>query len=199
MPAYTGRLNSEWAEGWYLWWDLIPVSINPSFDSTGAHCNLNQTRPVFFLAGDGTFSGAPVTRTCTVPSVPLFLPMLTAECSNVEAPPSFGGTDAARLQCARSLIDGIAPITVVVTIDGQAVPALRDYRVASPPFRFTTPAHDNVLGLEGVTSGKSATDGYWIMLSALRPGTHTVHFEAALSAGPFAGLTQNVTYHLMVK
>ena len=194
-----GQSYAEWAEQWYLWWDLIPVTYNPSFDPTGQNCNVNQSRPVFFLAGDGTFSGAPVTRSCTVPSVPLFLPMLTAECSNVESSPFFGRTDAARLECARQLIDGIPPITVVVTVDGKSVPALRNFRVSSPPFNFTTPAHNNVLGLDGVTSGRSETDGYWVMLMPLRPGNHTVHFEASISAGQFAGLTQNVTYNLTVK
>lgn len=194
-----GRSYAEWAEQWYLWWDLIPVPINPSFDPTGQNCGINQSRPVYFLAGDGTFSGAPVTRSCTVPSLPLFFPMITAECSNVEAPPFFGRTDADRLECARQLIDGVPPITVVVTVDGHSVPALRNFRVASPPFNFTTPAHNNVFGLDGVTSGRSGTDGYWAMLTPLRPGKHTVHFEAAISAGPFAGLTQNVTYNLTVK
>lgn len=122
----------------------------------------------------------------------------TGQNSNVEAPPFFGRTDADRLECARQLVDGIAPVSVVVTDDGKSVPALRNFRVASPPFNFTTPAHDNVLGLDGVTSGRSGTDGYWAMLTPLRPGKHTVHFEAAISAGPFAGLTQNVTYNLMV-
>jgi hypothetical protein len=37
------------------------------------------------------------------------------------------------------------------------------------------------------------------MLMPLRPGNHTVHFEASISAGQFAGLTQNVTYNLTVK
>jgi hypothetical protein len=194
-----GQSYSEWAEQWYLWWDLIPVANNPSYDPTGQNCNTNQSRPVFFLAGDGTFNGKPVTRSCTVPSVPLFFPMLTGECSNVEAPPFFGRTDADRLECARQLVDGIPPITVVVTVDGKSVPALRNFRVASPPFNFTTPAHDNVLGVDGVTSGRSGTDGYWAMLTPLRPGKHTVHFEAAISAGPFAGLTQNVTYNLTVR
>ena len=194
-----GRTYGEWAEEWYQWWDLIPVSINPSYDPTGHNCNINQSHPVFFLAGDGTFSGAPVTRSCTVPSVPLFFPMITAECSNVEPAPFFGRTDADRLECARELIDGVPPVTVVVTVDGHSVPALRNFRVASPPFNFMTPAHDNVLGVDGVTSGRSGTDGYWAMLEPLRAGKHTVHFEAALSAGPFAGLTQNVTYNLTVK
>ncbi len=194
-----GQSYADWTEQWYLWWDLIPIPLNPSFDSTGQNCNVNQSRPVFFLAGDGTFSGAPVTRSCTVPSVPIFFPMLTGECSNVEAPPFFGRTDAARLECARQLVDGIPPITVVVTVDGKSVPALRDFRVSSPPFNFTMPAHNNVLGLDGVTSGRSGTDGYWAMLTPLRPGKHTVHFEASIAAGPFAVLTQNVTYNLTVR
>ena len=151
-----GRTYAEWAEQWYQWWDLIPVPINPSYDTTGQNCNINQSQPVFFLAGDGTFSASGVTRSCTVPSnTPLFFPMITAECSNVEPAPFFGRTDADRLECARFAIDGVAPVTVVVTVDGHSVPALRDFRIASPPFNFTTPSQNNVLGLPGVTSGRS--------------------------------------------
>ncbi len=194
-----GRTYAEWAEQWYQWWDLIPVPSNPSFDSTGHNCNINQSQPVFFLAGDGTFSASGVTRACTVPSnTPLFFPMITAECSNVEAPPFFGRTDADRLECARMAIDGVAPVTVVVTVDGHSVPALRDFRTASPPFNFTTPSQNNVLGLPGVTSGRSEADGYWAMLTPLKPGKHVLHFEAAISAGPFTGTIQNVTYNLTV-
>jgi hypothetical protein len=194
-----GRTYAEWAEQWYQWWDLIPVPINPSYDTTGQNCNINQSQPVFFLAGDGTFSASGVTRSCTVPSnTPLFFPMITAECSNVEPAPFFGRTDADRLECARFAIDGVAPVTVVVTVDGHSVPALRDFRIASPPFNFTTPSQNNVLGLPGVTSGRSEADGYWAMLAPLKPGKHVLHFEAAISAGPFAVAIQNVTYNLTV-
>jgi hypothetical protein len=197
--AYVfGRTYAEWTEEWWEWNLLLPVSINPAYDTIGQNCNLNQSRPVFFLAGSAT--GATVTRACTVPSgAPLLFPMVNAECSSVEAPPFFGRNDAERLECARTLIDGVPPATVVVTVDGHAVPALRNFRVPSPPFNFMMPAHDNILGLTGVTAGRSESDGYWAMLTPLKPGKHVLHFEAAILVGAGAGFTQNVTYNLTVK
>ncbi|HJY84931.1 MAG TPA: hypothetical protein VKK81_28095, partial [Candidatus Binatia bacterium] len=66
-------------------------------------------------------------------------------------------------------------------------------------FHFRTPAHNNILFLDGVTSGRSVSDGYWLLLEPLSPGSHMLHFEGALVSGPFAGFLQDVTYNLNVR
>src|SRR5947208_4973303 len=73
-----GRTYEEWSAKWWQWNFSILVSSNPTFDTTGEHCDVQQSRPVFFLAGIAT--GEPVTRQCTVPSEkPLFFPLINAE------------------------------------------------------------------------------------------------------------------------
>ena len=192
-----GKTYAEWSAVWWQWILSIPIPSNPAFDTTGQHCRVQQSRPVFFLAGAGDFQ--PVTRECRVPSdTSLFFAIINAECSDVEPPPFFGGTDAERLACAQELIDDVGVNTLSVTIDGVEVEDLSSFRVPSPPFNFRMPAQDNFLSLPGVTRGRSASDGYWLMLEPLSPGPHVIHVKGTLVSGPFAGFSQDVTFHLTV-
>jgi hypothetical protein len=176
----------------------IPVETNPTLDSTGANCANGNTPAMFFLAGSG--SSAPVTRSCTVPTTkPLFFPIITVECSNVEAPPFYGATDAEREACATQITDGVGVGTLRLVLDGVEVGNRSRLRAASPPYNFTMPLNDNILGVPGVTSGRSAADGYWVLLDPPSPGRHTIHFEAAFVSGVATGFSQNVTYDLTAK
>jgi hypothetical protein len=193
-----GKTYAEWSAAWWQWNFSIPVPSNPTFDITGQHCRVQQSRPVFFLAGIAT--GGSVTRECTVPSeTPLFFPIINVECSDVEDPPFFGSTNAERLACAQAFINDVGIGTLEATIDGVEVGALSSFRVPSPPFDFRMPAQNNILGLPGVTRGRSASDGYWLMLEPLPPGPHVIHFQGALVSGPFVGFSQDVTYNLTVR
>jgi hypothetical protein len=193
-----GKTYGEWSAKRWQWNFSRPIPSNPTFDTTGQHCHVQQSRPVFFLAGIAT--GVPVTRECTVPSEkPLFFPIINAECSDVEPPPFFGATAADRLACAQAFIDDVGINTLKATIDGMDVKSLRRFRVQSPDFHFRMPAHNNILFLDGVISGRSVSDGYWLLLEPLSPGNHVIHFEGALVSGPFAGFKQDVTYNLIVR
>ena len=193
-----GKTYEEWSAAWWRWNFSIPVPSNPTFDTTGQHCHVQQSRPVFFLAGIAT--GVPVTRECTVPSEkPLFFPIINAECSDVEAFPFFGATAAERLACAQEFINDVGISTLRATIDGVDVQSLSRFRVQSPDFHFRTPAQNNILFLPGVTSGRSVSDGYWLLLEPLSPGRHVIHFQGAVVSGPFAGFSQDVTYNLTMK
>jgi len=194
-----GQTYGQWSAAWWQWNFSIPVSSNPSYDTTGQNCRVRQTQPVFFLAGDANFSPAGVTRACSVPSqTPLFFPLINVECSNVESRPFFGGSDQARLKCAERFMDDVGINTLKATIDRVDVQTLSQFRFHSPPFDFTMPAQDNILGLHGVTSGRSESDGFWLMVKPLSPGRHVLHFAAAFVSGIAAGLAQNVTYNLTV-
>jgi hypothetical protein len=192
-----GKTYGEWSAAWWEYVLNIPTPTNPVLDETGQDCGVGQSGRVFFLAGSNTSD--PVTRVCTVPvGTPIFFPIINAECSDVEADPFFGSTDEERLACAQEIIDGVGINTLKATIDGKEVKYLHRFRVASPPFEFTMPALENFLGLDGVTSGSSVSDGYWLMLHPLSPGSHVIHFEGAFVSGVGTGFSQNVTYHLTV-
>jgi hypothetical protein len=196
--AQTGKTYGELSAAWWQTMLPIPVESNPTFDSTGVNCQSGETPKIFFLAGEG--SGNPVTRTCKVPSTkPLFFPIINVECSNVENPPFFGATDADRKACAQGFADEIGLSTLRLTLDGVAIGNLARFRAASPPFSFTMPRNDNILFVQGKTSGRSVSDGYWALLEPPAPGNHVIHFEGAFVSGPGAGFSQNVTYQLSVQ
>jgi len=65
---------------------------------------------------------------------------------------------------------------------------LTAYRAQAPKFSITTPAH-NILGVPWPGIGPFGTgiadtyypngsDGYWVMLTPLAPGLHTIHFTS---------------------
>jgi hypothetical protein len=60
-----GMSYQQWSANWWQWVMAIPYNMNPIFDTTGADCGLNQSGPVWFLAGTSGFSA---TRYCTVPA-----------------------------------------------------------------------------------------------------------------------------------
>ncbi len=164
---------------------------------TGASCNLSQgSGPVYFLNASG-FDGVPITRTCTVPAgKPLWVPNLLNECSTVEPPPYHGDNPQELRQCALAGTDSIDLTTVKFVVDGRGIRDVARFRVQGPLYNFVMPAHDNILGLEGVTEGSSVVDAYAIMLKPLRRGHHVIHFEGAF--GPSMG-SYSVTYHLTVQ
>jgi hypothetical protein len=190
-----GKTLAEWSGLWWAWAFSIPAGVNPILDPTGANCAEGQSGHVWFLAG--SFSDAPLTRSCTVPGgKAIFLPMINIECSTVEPPPFYGGNEAELVACATSFIGFSDAVTC--TVDGVDVSNAIRYRFQSPVTPFTTSV-DNILGLPAGTNGLLVSDGYWIMLPPLSVGQHEVHFTALLGGGPFAGFAQDVTYQITVK
>ena len=198
--ASSAQIGKTYGELSAVWWQTmlgIAVENNPTLDLTGANCRFGETTQVFFLAGQGT--GEPVTRSCTVfAAKPLFFPIINVECSNVENPPFFGATDAARAACASQIADGIGIRSWKLTLDGVDVGNLGRLRAASPPFDFTMPRNDNILFVRSKTSGRSASDGFWVLLQPPARGSHVIHFSGIVASGVGAGFSQDVTYDLTV-
>ena len=67
-----GRTYGEWAAEWVKWFYAIPLGVNPATDPDGSQCAINQSGPVWFLAG--AFESA--TRNCTIPAgTAIFFPL----------------------------------------------------------------------------------------------------------------------------
>jgi hypothetical protein len=199
-----GRTYGEWSAAWWRWAYGIPVPVNPLLDETGAQCGSGQDGPVWFLAGVFNASGTAVRDQCVVPSgKALLIPILNAECSNVEGN---GSTADEWRACAQGLID--LADAVSADIDGVPVENVARFRVQSPRFGFALP-EDNLLQLFGFTAppGRclpgqppcvpygSVGDGYYVMASPLSVGTHTIHIHGEIPAFSFV---LDVTYHLRV-
>jgi hypothetical protein len=161
-----GKTYSEWS---VLWWQFFLPLTNAEF----ANCTIGHSGNVAFLiTGPATCTGS------VDPGTALFFPVANVECSSLEAPPFHGDNPAERASCAASFIAGVG--TLSVTLDGTMLQDLTDYHVLSPDFPFTV-GPDNVFGITCASecSGKSSGEGYYLMLSPLNPGEHTIHISAS--------------------
>jgi hypothetical protein len=167
-----GLTYSEWTAKWVQWVFSMPEEDNPAVDDTGENCANNQSGPVWFLAG--TFGGA-VSRECTISSSEgIMVPIINAICDSATDPSL--DTEEELRACARADQDLV--IEKEVTVDGISIGNLDDYRFQSPLFDLTFP-ENNIAGIAPQTA-QAIADGYWILLEPLPPGSHEIHFKAAL-------------------
>jgi hypothetical protein len=188
-----GSTYGQWAANWWNWITSIPEENNPVGDETGEKCAIGQKGPVWFLPGT---AGGKLERSCTVPAgKALFMLILDAECSKTEFPKL--NTEEEFRKCTRDLNEGA---TLSATVDGVKLKDLEKYRVESPMFNMTFPSN-NIFGQKaGPTIAKS--DGWYVILEPLSPGTHNVSFAGSVLGNPVTGTesyTTDVTYHLNVK
>ncbi len=62
----AGESIADWTAAWWTWALQAPFAQNPLTDTTGAFANVNNTGPVFFIAGT-TGNTGPVSRSFQVP------------------------------------------------------------------------------------------------------------------------------------
>jgi len=180
----SGSSYGEWAARWWEWALSIPAAQNPVLDTTGANCVQGQSGNVWFLAG--TFVGT-ATRTCTIPKEKsLFLPLI----NQISFAPSPGETTINLRQQAAELIDAVTNLKC--RLDGKpCVYDLFAFRAQSPIFEAIVPA-DGIVAPDFYNP--IVADGYWLLLSPLRPGHHVLEFS-----GESTGFSTSVRYHLTVQ
>ncbi len=185
-------LTAEWRQ----WAYSIPTGQNPQEDPTGQFCMVGQRGPIWFLAG--VFLGGTAERSCTVPEgTALFFPVINQDAINAPNvcgdPPENTSVRDLRAQ-TKAAIDSVTDLSVEV--DGKNVKNLLQ-RIKSTVYEIVLP-EDNVFdapcGSPGVPGGiysPAVDDGYYVLLHSLKPGVHTIHFEANDGF-------ENVTYKLTV-
>lgn len=182
--SYGGRTYAEWSVAWWQWALGLPVPGHP-FSGCPNPNDAGQTRPVWFLAGQFGHTECSL----TVPhGTALFFPIANSECSNLEGPPwnpaqsdfGFGAaTEAEQRACAKYHVDTIEADNLVCEIDGVPVQHLARYRFVSSQFSFQAPTpwifgdSDHPGG-----SGTAVGDGYYLLLSPLSTGEHTIKFSS---------------------
>jgi hypothetical protein len=178
-PALDNGLRQD-GQGKYAsltaqWWQWIleqPATGNPNLDQTGADAANGQPGGgVFFVAG--AFGGS-VARTFTAPAdTALFLPLLNngafAPHPAPQPKPDFNQVPQLRTVLAAPFIDDATELHV--TLDGAS---LLDSvtRVKSPVFHVTSPED----GLLDPGTFTVVSDGYWLYLAPLPPGTYELNF-----------------------
>jgi hypothetical protein len=187
-----GKTYGEWEAAWWQWAFSLPVDHNPLFDTAPA--STGQTGNVWFLGG--TFGPSPVTRDATIPTgKALFFPLINNEASTAEG----NGTTEAELRAsAKGVADGIVPSSLFVQIDGRSLQGLASYRAQSPLFIYGPLPANNLLGFPAGTTSPSVADGYYVMLTPLSVGHHTLHFGGTYVAPDSSTFVQDITYHITV-
>jgi hypothetical protein len=186
----AGKSYGEWTGEWWQWAFSMPTSSHPLFDT--ADCDAGQHGKVWFLGG--AFTGAPTTRSCTVPAgKALLMPALNAECSNVEPPPFFGSNEAELRACAQSFM--ALARDAFATLDGEPLPLSHVY---SPLYRFTA-VPGGILGNTEALCGISVSDGLWLFLRPLSGGQHTLRFGGRFDFPDGSSFPIDVTYNLTVR
>jgi hypothetical protein len=189
-----GRNYAEWSAAYWQWLFALPVDGHPGTDSPDFDVTDGQSGHVWFLTGPfGT-----VERSVTIPAgTSLFIALINVDSSSLEEPPFYGATAADQLAIANEFADFITDLSF--TVDGKAVDNIEDFRVTSPQFTFTAPT-PWIFGATGGT-GTAVGVGYFVMLSPLSLGTHTIHYTAAFkfSDAPEDYIGVDMTYHVTVK
>jgi hypothetical protein len=200
-----GNTYAEWSAAWCQWALATDGNENPIEDTDGRFASTGQNGKVWFLAGTSfTAGGQLVERSVTIPAgKAIFFPILNNVWLTV---PYFGDppfSEPGAEQVARDAV-AVAPATdtLEVEIDGRPLTNLTSYRVQSPVFTAFLPDfnwYDVVFGFFGIpldfTEGiypDSVSDGYWIMLTPLSRGQHTIYFRGENSSG----FVTEVLYHV---
>ena len=188
-PQVLGKTIGEWSAAWWQWATPIPTPSNPVLDTSGEFAGINQRGPVWFLAGS-FFNAGPVIRTVTVPAgKSIFFPIVNT--GWVKFPLDKDTESSIR----ESLNGSISPLggDLVSTLDG--VPTVFDHRTPtvrtqSPVFPFKNVPQDNILGAPIPAGSIGFSDGFWVMLPPLTPGSHVLKFQK--------DTVLDVTYNLTV-
>ena len=200
-----GQTYGQWSA---RWWQFAVQQTSLDFCAP-----VKPQSRVMFLAG--TAGAGPVTTSCTIPTgQSIMFPVFNVEWSIVEAQlqqqatpgqscfvpaPLSGTSDAALQACATAGADHATfpGAALAADVDGKTLHNLTSYRAVSPPFDLTG-VENNKLIPPGPTH--AVADGFWIILTPLSAGTHTIHFSATVPF-PELGFTfvLDQTYRLTVQ
>jgi hypothetical protein len=189
-----GQSYSGWSAAYWQWLLGLPVDGHPGNDSPDFDVTEGQSGHVWFLTGPfGT-----IVRNVTIPTgTSLFVALINVESSTLEEPPFYGATAADQLAIANGFASFITDLSF--SVDGRPINNIGDFRVTSPQFSFTAPT-PWIFGDTGGT-GLSTGVGYFVMLSPLAVGTHTIHYTGAFkfSEAPEDYVAVDMTYRVTVK
>ena len=196
---------ATWGERAVEWIYAQPFEQNPAFDQTGERCAVGQDGPVWFIPPIFAPPGTPrpivqdASRTCTIPAhTPILLDIgaLTAPypCPDESFQPAPGQSLYEFLSgFARVIMDSVDHLEV--TIDGQEVPDVLSYRFASADL-FEITGHPSLQAVyDNCITGEpqpAVTDGFFMMIKPLDPGSHTIVVYGTNSFGD----DRRFTYHL---
>ena len=184
-----GKTYAQWAAAYWQWAFSIPADTNPLTDTTGEFAAEGQSGSVWFVAG--TF-GDSQERSIVVPAgKKLFMPVFQSIFGSgvFDCEPTVPGVfcDVPTLQATAAANIGLPGEVLEVLIDGVAVQDVSGYRAASvEPFSITYP-DNSLVGVAAGTYFPQVEDGYWLMLTPMTPGQHTIEIHVFMPDTPSFG------------
>jgi hypothetical protein len=190
---YAGLTYGEWSA---KWWQYAVGVTDPNAD-----CTINQSGPVWFLAGAPSSNGQPVHLSCNAPAgQAIFVPVINSEWSTNEDM-GCGNTYQTLLACAAAPMDLVTQRSF--SIDGVPVDLgpnpqnQSTFRVQSPPPPFTINA---IVGNSFVPAGTgmSVADGFYVLIKPLTPGSHRLLFSGTITFADGTTFVINTDYSITV-
>jgi hypothetical protein len=186
---------ADLAAKWWQWAFSFPAADVPFLNTGGpVDVSAGQSGQIWFLAGSNY---GPTTRTADLPTgVSLFFPMANLINDYPCPDPSFQPDPGESLEhfLQRTGAEYLQWMTgLFATVDGVSLRNLDRYVATSHIFTFTAdPALAAIVDpcITG-TPQPGVALGYWLLLTPLPPGQHTLHFGSD-------GWGQDVTYNLTV-
>jgi hypothetical protein len=190
----AGRSQLDWAQSWWQWAFSFPADQSPLIDTSGALANERNNGPVYFLTSS---SGGAATSSFSAPANrPLLFPLVTTAAIELPGPIPGCLDEPSPISCT---LAGLASFTDVLVapyarLDGIDLVVGQMFRQTSIDyFDLVLPAN-SILGLDAGLYPKSlAMDGYWVMLSGLTPGQHTLEFGGGDGTGFYAEMRSEIT------
>lgn len=192
----TDQTYSEAAASWWTWALSQPATKSPITDPTGEYCAEGQPESdIWYLAGSA--STEPITRRCTIPRHrTLLFPVLNVISPWIPESPTDIATDT-DVEALRASARAIRDATdLELTIDGVKVHNLKRFYEESELIKVDLPA-DNIFGVgEGKSIDPGADAGYYVAVSGLPRGKHTIAWSGSSEA---LGFSQDITYVITVR
>jgi hypothetical protein len=184
--GYDGESLAQWTEKWFTWAWQAPANENPMLDTTGAYASVDNNGPVFFIAG----TTSPLTsadRTFDVPAgKPLLIPMLN-QFDTLDPP----ATEEGIIENFRDSVTSL-----FATIDGVSITNPESDVVNTGFFSMGKTRPGSEIAAIGAPVGSelypTLGSGYWLMVSGLSPGEHTLTFGGAQSDGFSTSVTDHI-------
>ena len=200
----AGRTSTEWSVSWWQWAYAQPTTNHPLlYEGAGDFCSTGQPAADAFFLGP-TFGGSAV-RSCTVPANRTLIFPITAGEDGDYPTDSMQRTSAQLMQATKANMDSVSSLHLELDgepLIGGAVADFARFRQTAS-FSVVVPnIPDSIVRTYFMidfagTIPLAVSDGYWILMRPLSPGTHTLKFSAELSVpAPFQS---SVEYRLTVK
>jgi len=188
-----GSGYKELTAQWWQWASSMSDEDGAVGDTTGAKCAMEQKGNVWFLAGG--YGSSKIKRQCTIPEgKSIFFPIINMVYWDES---STSARICSQLK-SEVTMDEKEISHIAVEINGHVVEDAKKYHVKSDCFDL----YERLSPAERPTKiAYAATDGFWILLSPLPKGKHSLKFGATYidASDKSERMKQDIEYTLTVE